>query len=366
MELTDIRPYIALTLTNGVGTVLARNLIAHCGSAEAVFNEKKAVLLKVPGVGRAVADALLGKESFSRADAEIHFMQKRAVSGIHFLNPAFPRRLKHCPDAPLLLYYKGTASLNPKRALAIVGTRKATSYGRQITETLIEGLQGTDILVVSGLAYGIDVIAHRACVKYGIETIGVTAHGHDQIYPPAHAGIAVRMMEHGGVITEFPSRTKPDKQNFPKRNRIVAGMVDALVVVETTVDGGAVITSTLANGYNRDVFAFPGNVLSPFSQGCNQLIRTNRAALVENVQDILSAMQWDADKEKEARQSSLFIALSDAEKAVMELLAEKGELLVDDIAGLLGFTQSKLAGVLLNLELQGLLISMPGKKYAAG
>lgn len=358
----DIYYTLALTLVPGIGPVNARSLISYCGSAAAVFKAAKRKLISIPGVGAATAEAIVGHTAFERAADEMLFIEKHSIECLLYTSPRYPQRLRNCVDAPPLLFFTGTGDLNNEKVIGIVGTRNATGYGKKICEELIENLKEYNFLMVSGLAYGIDIAAHKACVKKDVATVGVVAHGLDRIYPQVHSETARKMQNKGGVLSEFISDTQPDRQNFPKRNRIVAGMVDALIVVETATDGGAIITPALANTYNRDVLAFPGNIESPYSKGCHYLIKTNRAQLVENAADIADIMNWNEKPVKPKLQRQLFLEFSPEEKLIYEALKEK-ELAIDELSSMVPLSPSTLASNLLNLEFQNIIVSLPGKRY---
>jgi DNA processing protein len=364
LDKEDISQILGLTLLPDIGPILTRNLIAHCGGAAAVFSASLSHLEKVPGVTRNLAKLIRKADVLQQADKELAWMDAKGIEPIHYWDERFPARLKHCPDAPVLLFYKGTQNLNHHRMVAIVGTRHATHYGRAMTEELVAGLLPFDVVVVSGLAYGIDVIAHRAALEQGIPTIGVVAHGLDRIYPAAHTETARRMMDSGGILTEFLPGNDPDRHNFPRRNRIVAGMIDALVVVETGEQGGAVITASLANGYHRDVFAVPGEVRNPYSSGCNKLIKRQQAILLETADDLATVMNWKTEGKKRPRtQRELFVELNAEEKLLLELLNDNAEWHIDDLSGRSSLTPGTLASTLLSLEFQGLVLCLPGKRY---
>ncbi len=357
---------IALSLLPNVGPVIARALYQHCGSAEAVFREKKSLLTKIPGVGTKRIKKAFSTPVMDQAEKELHFTQKHKVLPLFFTDANYPKRLVQCSDAPVLLYYRGQADLNEGRFVAVVGTRSATPYGEEMTKLLVEGLKEENVTIVSGLAYGIDITAHEAALKHALPTIGVTAHGMDRIYPHLHRNTAGRMMKHGGLLTEYPSGTNPDRENFPTRNRIVAGMCDAIVVVEASGKGGALITADLAQGYNRDVFAFPGRTTDVFSRGCNDYIRENKAALITSADDLLWMMGWTDDKvkAKAALQTSLFVDLNPDEEVVVKIIRENGETGIDMISATSGLSFSKLASTLLQLEFKGVLRLLPGKRYS--
>jgi DNA processing protein len=355
---------IALACIPGIGGITGRALVSHFGSAEDVFQAKKKHLVSIPGIGIKTAEAILNKDGFNRAEQEIKFIEKYNIQALFFTDQNFPKRLKQCYDAPVLLYFKGCTDLNTTKVISIVGTRNATGYGKELCRQLVSDLKRHNVLVVSGLAYGIDIMTHRACLKENVPTIGVLGHGLDRIYPALHRVFAEKMLENGGLITEFPSGTNPDRENFPKRNRIIAGMADATIVVEASVKGGALITAEIANSYNRDVFAFPGNVNDEFSAGCNFLIKTNRANLISGIKDLEYILDWTENiQKKEYQQISLKLNLSEDEKKVTDILEEKGVTGIDELAFAVKLPQSKLAITILGLEMQGIVIALPGKMY---
>ena len=278
---------------------------------------------------------------------------------------SYPKRLLNCFDPPTLLFYRGDANLNESRTVSIIGTRSFSEYGKQLTDQLVSSLKGKNILVLSGLAFGIDALAHRNCIKNNIDTVGVLAHGLDTIYPSQHSSLAKEMIKSGGgVLTEFPSNTKPDRHNFPSRNRIVAGMSDATIVIESGVKGGSMVTAELANGYNKDVFAFPGRIYDSKSGGCNLLIKNNKAVLLTEPGDLLQLMGWNEESlPKRKQQRELFLSLSSEEQKIVELLAEKELAEIDELNQLAGLSVATVAAALLNLELQNIVGSLPGKRY---
>jgi DNA processing protein len=356
---------IAISLIPGIGAITARNLIAYVGSVEGVFQEKEKNLIKIPGVGEVNAQKVVRQNVLERARKEVDYILKNNIQTFFYLDENYPTRLKNCSDAPIILYFKGNANLNERRIISIVGTRNATNYGKDICDEIIRSFseRGYPILVVSGLAYGIDVHAHKACLKYNVPTVGVFAHGLDDIYPALHAPIAAKMLENGGLISDFVSETKIDRQNFLRRNRIIAGLADATVIVESADKGGALVTADIANSYNRDVFAFPGRSNDLFSRGCNKLIKFNEAVLVENAADIEKAMNWDV-KTQSTRifQTSLFSELSQEEQKLIDLLKTEDRF-VDEITMETQMPMSKVSAMLLGLEFRGLVISLPGKMY---
>ena len=355
---------IGLTLIPGVGDVLGKKLVSLCGSAEAVFREPRHHLKKMPRVGDLLARAVGNKEILLRAEKEVVFVDRFHISAFFFQDSGYPQRLKHCFDSPVLLFYKGTAALNPPRVIGIVGTRSATAYGKSVTREIVAGLVQQQVLVVSGLAYGIDSCAHRSSLDYGLNTVGALGHGLDTVYPWLHRSLAEKMVTQGGLITEFLSGTKPDRTNFPKRNRIIAGLCDAIVVVEAGRKGGALITADIANSYNRDVFAIPGRVNDPYSDGTNYLIRTNRASLIQKAEDIEYLMGWkDSAVQAQPVQRKFFMEMTPAEEQIVAKLQEKGKLGIDEICILTENPMSKVSASLLNLEFEGVIKCSPGKMY---
>ena len=356
---------LALTQIPHIGDVQAKILLQHFGSASDVFKAKQSELEKLEGIGVVRAQSIKNFNDFSVAQKEIEFIEKYKIRTLFLTDTDYPQRLLNCYDSPTLLFYKGTANLNASKVLAIVGTRSDTEYGKQFTEKLVRDLSNQDILIVSGLAYGIDATAHKAAVKNGLPTVGVVGHGLDKIYPSDHTTLAKDMIkEGGGILSEFFSGTKPDKHNFPLRNRVVAGLSDATVVVETHAKGGSMITAKLADAYNRDVFAVPGRTTDSKSEGCNHLIKYNKAMLLTSADDLLEVMGWQQKKkEKSKKQKELFIELSTEEKLLIHMLQEKETVHIDEMNISSGLSSSAIAAALLNLELQNVIASLPGKSY---
>ncbi len=359
----DLLYQVALTCVPHIGSVQARLLLQQYGSAQAVFRARKKELEKAAGIGPVRAASIKSFDQFSRCEAEIAFLEKFRITPLEINSEAYPKRLRHCYDAPLLLYYRGNADLNAERVISVVGTRNHTDYGKMICEQLIAELAGENILILSGLALGIDTLAHRAALRHGLPTVGVLAHGLDRIYPRSNRGLARQMTEAGGLLTEFPSETNPDKPNFPRRNRIVAGMCDLVLVIETGIRGGSLITAELGNNYHRDVLAVPGRLNDPRSEGCNYLIRTHKAGLVSGAADLLELMNWQPAKKRAATQRSLFIELSAEEKIITEILQQQPGCGIDELYLRSGLSSSAAAAALLNLEMQGLVQSLPGKLF---
>ncbi len=352
---------LALTFVPGIGSKTGRNLLEHYGSAARVFKAPLKELKMVEGVGDAKVRGFKDTQIMKRADEELRFIVK---NDIRLLRYGDVRRLTNCTDAPFLLYYKGTADVNAAKTVAIVGTRKNTEYGHRLCEELIEGLRGMEqVLIVSGLALGIDAVAHKKALAVGVPTIGVLGHGLSRIYPHTHKMLAGQMVEHGGLLTEFSKDTAPDRTNFPMRNRIVAGMCDVTVVVESNLAGGALVTAHLANGYNREVAAYPGRVNDSRSAGCNELIRTNTATMITKAEDLIDLMQWNTSKKTRPVQKQLFVELNETEKVVIDLLQAADSLHTDDLLFKTGLISSQLAATLLQLEMMGLVTLLPGKHY---
>jgi len=361
----DLLYRLSLTLVPNIGPVQAKILLQHC-EAEEIFHAKKSFLEKIEGIGPIRAASIVSFRDFSEAEEEIKFIEKYKIKTLFLTDKGYPQRLLNCYDSPTLLYYKGDADLNASKIIAIIGTRSHTDYAKQVTEKLVKEIAAQNVTVISGLAFGVDAIAHKAAMKNNLPTIGVLAHGLDHIYPYEHSGLAKEIIkENGGLLTEFRSNTKPDKHNFPTRNRIVAGMSDATIVVETGVKGGSMITAELANGYNKDVFAFPGKVTDAKSAGCNYLIKNNKAMLLTDAEELLQVMGWEERKKKsEARsQKKLFIELSPDEKIIVDILRQKDTINIDELNIKSGLSSSAVAAAILSLELQNVMVSLPGKLY---
>jgi DNA processing protein len=356
---------IAVTQLPFVGDANGKKLIAYCGGVEAVFRESKKNLLKIPGLPHKVIDSIRNSKAvFERVEKEIRFIEDNGIRPLFFLDDDYPQRLKNCADGPMMLYYKGTAGLNAARVVSVVGTRTPTNYGKAVCEKMIATLKEAGVLVISGLAYGIDICAHRNSLKNGIATVGVLGSGMDKIYPAANKNTAMEMMENGGILTEFLSGTEPERQNFPQRNRIVAGMADVTVVVESGQKGGSMITAGLAFDYNRDVAAFPGRAGDKLSKGCNSLIKRNIASLIESGDDLLKLMNWEKSIEKKNPvQRSFFVEMNETEKVLYNLLKDGKKHNIDMLSIESGLPMSKTSASLLSLEFKGVVQSLPGKSY---
>lgn len=353
---------IALTLVPGIGDINGKKLVSYCGGPEAVFKESKNNLMKIPGMGEATANSIAKHNVYERAEKELKYIEKAEITPLFFLDTNYPIRLKQCIDSPMLLYTKGNVDLNCNKIISVVGTRRATEYGKEHCDKIIEDLAELNVLVISGLAYGIDTQAHKSALKHGLKTVGVLAHGLDRIYPMQNKALSEKMLEQGGLLTDFMSNTNPDRENFPKRNRIVAGLCDALIVIESAKRGGALITANIANSYSRDVFALPGKVNDKYSEGCNYLVKTNKASLMQSAQDIKYIMNW-LEKPIAGKQVKLFRELNQEEQLVMDILVKHGECSIDFIILNSKLASSKIAAVLLNLEFDGMVKNLPGKMF---
>jgi DNA processing protein len=367
MNEDEILALMALSRIPGLGCTSARKLLSVCGSALEVFRRKKELPALLEGAER-VVELLDCPEAFRWAEQEWAFAKKNSIDCLAYADPRFPARLRECPDAPTLLYFRGETDLNAMRVINMVGTRHSTAYGESLCRSFLRDLKALcpDVLVVSGLAYGIDIHAHRAALEFGFPTVGVLAHGLDRIYPAMHRQTAVEMVHHGGLLTEFPSGTNPDRPNFVMRNRIVAGMADATIVVESAEKGGSLITADIAESYDRDCFAFPGRITDPYSIGCNELIRTNRAQVLTSAEHFVEAMNWDLPSRPTGPvQKELFPELSPAEEELVRALMETTDgLTANELSVRLNLSPTVLNSLLFELQMKGMIKSQPGNRYA--
>lgn len=360
---------IGLTLLKGVGDVLARNMLQYFGNAEDVFKAKKQLLTKVPGIGGFISQQIedAKNDALKRAEKELTFIEKNKIKLFSITENDYPRRLRECPDAPIVFYYKGSANLDAQKVISIVGTRRATDYGKKLTEQFVADLSAAfpDLLVVSGLAYGIDVCSHRCSLKYNLSTVGVLAHGLDRIYPAQHRNTAVEMLhKNGGLLTDFPSETNPDRENFLQRNRLIAGLADATVVVESGEKGGALVTADIAFSYGRDVYTFPGRTTDEFSAGCNRLIQLNKAGLITSAKDLIMSLCWDInDAKKGTTQQKTIDFEKYSDNPIINILAERGEIQINDLAMELNKPVHVVSSMLFELEIGGIIKAMPGGVY---
>ena len=369
MAMDDDKLYqLALYLTPSIGDFNIRQLISYCGSAQKVFDMPEGKLLKIPGVGKKTAEIIKKKSMLDEAKEELDKLVKEEIDLLFFTDAHYPTKLKHIPDGPAILYFKGNkSSLQSSFNLAIVGSRNASEYGKSVTEELIKNIAGKDIMIVSGLAYGIDIQAHRMALKHSLPTIAVMGNGMDKIYPAAHREIAKQMQEAGGIMTELPLGSIPDAHNFPARNRIVAGMADAVIVVEAAKKGGALITAELANGYNREVFAVPGNLGNTYSEGCNQLIAQNKARIFTSINQCLTDMGWEETDLKAPQIQNGNYLQEDFSKEewliLSQLIDAQKPILLDELSWRTQINVSRIAGILLSLEFKGVVKSLPGKRF---
>ena len=363
----DLIYKIAISLIPGIGSVTAKSMIGYTGSAEQVFHEKEKALRQIPGIGTILARNVVNSEVISRADREVEFLKKNNIRALFYLDDDYPQRLLSCSDAPIMLYIKGNPALNCTKVVSIVGTRRATEYGKQLVDRFISTLaeRGYKIIIISGLAYGIDIQAHKSALRYGLPTVAVMGHGLETVYPSQHTTQAREMCENnGGLVTDFLSNSPIDRTNFLRRNRIIAGLSDATIVVESAKKGGALVTAELANSYNRDVFAFPGRIGDVYSEGCHFLVKSNRAALIESVNDLEYVMNWSASKSQpDAIQPLLFYDFTADEKKIIDLLRTEGATAIDLICIKTTLPMNIVSPTLLNLEFAGVVKGLPGKVF---
>lgn len=357
---------IALSMLKGIGPVNARNLVAYCSGVDAIFTDRKLknTLEKVPGIGPKLIASITDKKVLPRAEKELAYVRKHKLRMRFYLDADFPRRLKQAEDAPVLLYAKGEVEPEAEHVVAIVGTRTPTEQGKRLCVELVEGLKECNATIVSGLAYGIDIVAHRTALKNDMPTIGCVAHGMDRLYPGEHAATAKEMLKIGGLLTELASDSPFAPGNFPARNRIIAGLSDCTVVVESGPKGGSLISADIASSYDREVFAFPGRPTDARSEGCNKLIQQHKAALVTNAKDVVTLMEWlPKSKKKAVVQAALFADLMPDEQTLVDIIKSKGKVDIDELCVQSRMAQGKAAGLLLNLEFNGVVRSLPGKVY---
>jgi DNA processing protein len=355
---------IGLSKIAGVGAVTARQLVSYCGSAKAVFEASKKELIKIPNIGTVLAEAVITQDVLAIAEKEIDYIAANNIKALTYTDAEFPQRLKFQHDCPFLLFYKGNADVNAARVVGIVGTRKPTTHGEQICKEIIEGLLPYNVLIISGLAYGIDITAHKKSLEMEIPNIGAVGHGLSHIYPTEHHKVAEKMVHCGGLLSEHTHDIKPDPRHFPMRNRLIAGMCDALLVVETALSGGSMISAELAFGYDKDVFAVPGRSKDKYSQGCNFLIKNNKAALVETAEDLANSMNWEVAGKQKIIQTNLFVELTAAEQKIYDFVKTKTDVGIDDIGFNTALEPSQIAINLLQLEFKNMIKVLPGKRYS--
>lgn len=358
----SLRYYIALSQIKNLSHANAKKLIAACGSPEELFLEKSKNLNQLK-LTKGIVEQIKKADVLKVADVELNFLEKNNITAITIAEEIYPFRLRQCEDSPLVIYMKGKADLNSRRIISVVETRDATNYGLSQCNALIRDLSGTNSIIVSGLAYGIDTCAHESALKFGLDTIAVLGHGLNKLYPPSNRKLAKNISEQGCLLSDFSSTNKMIPGNFPSRNRIIAGISDVCVVVESKTSGGSLITADLANSYNREVCAFPGRSNDIFSSGCNHLIKTNRAALIDNAEDLLKIMNWDLSVPKEVQQS-LFDNFNKEEKEIIEIIHKHKLVRIDELSSISGNSINKTASILLQLEFKNAVKSMPGKLYS--
>ena len=357
---------LRLQKSKAIGSILAKKLIATVGDVEAIFKEKKAILQKINGVGSHALQHLFDDDNLTEAKKELSYIQKNKIEYTYFLDDDFPTNLQNCIDSPILLFKDGNINLQNDKIISIVGTRNMSSYGRDFTNAIIEDLKQYNPIIVSGFAYGVDICAHKAAIKNNLQTIAVLAHGFEQIYPKTHKKYINQVNENGGFYTEFWSNEQPLRENFLKRNRIVAGISKATIIVESAEKGGSLVTADIANSYNRDVFALPGRNTDIFSKGCNALIKNNKAHLITSAEDLISLLNWDIQpKVKTPIQKQLFVELNTQEQIIYDYLLKNGKQLLDIIALDCNIALFQLSSILLQMELKGVVKPLPGKMFEA-
>ncbi|TAL81938.1 MAG: DNA-protecting protein DprA [Bacteroidetes bacterium] len=367
MPEVSLKHKIALGQIPRIGDINARKLVSYFGSVEAVFHEPYRNLIKIPGIGSGIAKCISDRSYLDTAEKEAEYVSKNNIRTYFYLDNDYPYRLRQCDDSPVVFFFTGNCDLNASKILSVVGTRSATTRGRELCDKIIGGLASghPDLIIVSGLAYGIDIASHKAALSNNLQTIGVLGHGFKTTYPSIHASTAKAMIKKGGLLSDFLSDALPERNNFLKRNRIIAGISDATLVVESGKKGGALITADIANSYNRDVFAVPGRPEDQWSAGCNSLIRSNKAALTESSDDIEYFLNWKSEKSKPPVQRTLFSELDKNEKTIYELITKESELTIDSICRTLEMPVYKLSSLLLQMELKGLVRCYPGNVYRA-
>ncbi|GAA4033750.1 DNA-processing protein DprA [Flavobacterium cheonhonense] len=366
MNQNELFHLLALLQVEGVGDIMAKKLLNAFGSAAAVFEAKPNQLRTVDGIGDVLVRKLKDKSIFEKATAEIQFIEHEGIRVLYFTDEAYPERLKHCIDGPVLLFGNGNFDFRNRKLISIVGTRQITAYGTEFCKKLLEDLSFYNPIIVSGLAYGVDIVAHQTAMELQLQTVGVLAHGLNQIYPKSHKKFVAKMVQNGGFLTEFWSSSSPEKENFVKRNRIVAGMSEATIVIESAEKGGSLITANLANDYNRDVFAVPGRTTDKYSQGCNELIKTQRAQLITSAADLIYSLNWQLEEEKpKTIQKQLFVSLDAEEQKIYDFLLQNGKQLLDIIALECEYPIFRVSSTLINMELKGVVRPLPGKLFEA-
>lgn len=349
-----------------IGDTLAKKLIAHCGSPSEVFKEKRQNLLKIDGIGTHTTKHLFDAIHLEAAENEYKYIEKNHISCTYFKDASYPNYLKHCIDGPILLFQKGNIDLERQRIISVVGTRNITSYGTAFCEQFIADIAPLNPIIISGFAYGVDICIQREAIKHGLQTIGCLAHGLNQIYPKVHGKYQADVLKNGGFYTEFWSNSSPERENFLKRNRIIAGISEATVVVESAEKGGSLVTADIANGYNRDVFAVPGRTTDKYSLGCNNLIKQQKAHVMTSAADLIYLLNWEVEEKKQSSiQKQLFVELDETEQDIYTYLQNNGKQLLDSIALDCGLPIFKTSSTLLSMEMKGVIRPLPGKLFEA-
>lgn len=363
MKEEELRYVLALQKVKGIGDIQAKKLIAACGTAKNIFTEKKQLLAKINGIGSYILKNLGDASHLKAAENELQLIKKHQLKPLFFLDNDYPENLKNCIDAPILMFQDGTYSFDSTKIISVVGTRRMTNYGRDFCEHMIAELAKYDPIIISGFAYGVDICAHKAALENKLRTVAVLAHGFGTVYPKAHKKYMADMYERGGFLSEFWYDELPYKESFLKRNRIVAGVSQATVVVESANKGGAMVTADIANSYSRDVFALPGRTNDTYSKGCNSLIRDHKAALMASPEDLVAMLGWETKKENKSVQRELFVSLTEEEQIVVDYLKLRKKELLDIIAFDCTIPVFRLASILFQLEMKGVVRPLPGKYF---
>ena len=354
---------LRLQKSKAVGDILAKKLIVNVGDVSQIFKEKPATLAKINGIGNHVIKHLFNQENVKLATEELKYIKDNSINYAYFLEDDYPKNLQHCIDSPILLFKDGNIDLNNEKLISIVGTRNMSSYGRDFCNTLIKELAQYNPVIVSGFAYGVDICAHQAAIKHNLQTIAVLAHGLDEVYPKVHKKYIPQVKENGGLLTEFWHNETPLRENFLKRNRIVAGISKATIIIESAAKGGSLVTADIANSYDKDVFAVPGRTTDVYSKGCNNLIKNNKAFLLNSAEEIVKMLNWDLSEKPKTIQKQLFLELNENEQKIYDLLHEKGKQLLDVISLECNIPIYKLSSILLQMELKGVSKPLPGKMF---
>ncbi len=365
MDEKELFYLLVLQKARNIGTITAKKLIVHSGGVIPVFERSKSELQKISGIGTFALHYLHDKATFTEAEKELRYIQDKKIRYTSFFMDDYPKNLNNCVDAPLMMFYDGTIHFEKQPVISIVGTRNMTNYGRDFVEKFMEDVKVYNPVIVSGFAYGVDITAHKAAINQHLQTIGILAHGLDNIYPKKHKKYVHKVLENGGFYTEYWHDVLPIREYFLQRNRIIAGISDATIIVESARKGGSLVTANIANSYNRDVFAVPGRITDTFSKGCNNLIRTNQAALLHHAKDLAYMLNWEKKEPKKVIQPELFVNLTGDARTVYDFLQQNGRTLLDSISIGCKIPVYKLSGVLLDLELQGLVRPLPGKTFEA-